>query len=173
MANPTANADAKIERIRESGEDFTTHRTGRIADVDRDGRALVTFPGSHGVAVRARSTVTQPLAAGERPEDQIGLEVLLVFEEGDPNRPVVVGILGDRLRPESRPPEVSLDLAGERDVVVDGCRVVFDAQREIVLRCGRSQIVLREDGKVVVRGTHLVSRATGPNKIKGGSISLN
>jgi len=152
---------------------FRGHLVGEIASVDDEGRAFVTFPGCHGVPARARSVVGAPLRAGQHPEDLVGAPVLLVFEEGDPGRPIILGILHDRVCPEAQRPELEIEMGKARDVVVDGQRLVFDAQQEILLRCGKSSLVLRRDGKVLVRGAHLVSRATGTNKIKGGSISLN
>jgi len=42
-----------------------------------------------------------------------------------------------------------------------------------VLRCGKASVVLRKDGRVTVKGTHIVSASTGPHKIKGASVELN
>jgi hypothetical protein len=57
--------------------------------------------------------------------------------------------------------------------VINGRRLVLDARDEIVLRCGRSTIELRVDGKIIIRGTHLLSRSSGINRIKGGAVSIN
>jgi hypothetical protein len=110
---------------------------------------------------------------GESPRDLIGAPVLLFFENGDRSLPIVVGMIREALRPEPAVPEFKLEVGKNRDVLVDGRRLVLDAQQEILLRCGKSTILLQRDGKVVIRGAHLVSRSSGPNKIKGGSISLN
>jgi hypothetical protein len=42
-----------------------------------------------------------------------------------------------------------------------------------VLRCGKASITLTSAGKVLIRGTYVLSRSSGVNKIKGGSIQLN
>jgi hypothetical protein len=168
------NPDGKVMPIH--ADATAAHRgstVGKIVSVDEDGRASVVFPSSNGVAVQARSVISSPLRAGEHVEDLVGAEVLLAFENEDPRLPVILGRLGDRVCPEAQRPEVELDLEGDRDVVVDGQRLVFDAKQEILLRCGKSTLVLCRDGRVLVRGTHLVSRASGTNKIKGGAISLN
>lgn len=163
-----------VSRIRaEKGPDVSTHEVGEIVFIDEQGRASVTFPGSHGVSVVARSVIDAPARAGEHPQALLGAPVLLAFENGELGRPVIVGLVRDALRPDAVRPEVSLDLAKNRDVVVDGQRLVFDAKREVLLRCGKSSILLRRDGKVVIRGAYLVSRSSGPNKIKGASIELN
>jgi len=146
---------------------------GRIADVDEDGRPLVTFPGNQGEPVLARSTLDAPARAGEDPERLRDEPVLLVFENGDPGLPIIVGLVRQTLRPDPVRPEMELDVGASRDVVVDGHRLVLEGKREILFRCGKSSMLLRPDGKVLIRGTHLVSRASGPNKIRGGSVDIN
>lgn len=59
------------------------------------------------------------------------------------------------------------------EALVDGKRVVIDAQDEIVLRCGKASITLRRNGRIVIRGTYVETRAEGVNRIKGGSVQIN
>ena len=148
-------------------------QVGKIVEIDTEGRAYVRFPGSPRTAVLARSALDASARVGDSPQQLIGGPVLLVFENGDPSLPIIVGLIRDTLRPEPALPEFKLDVGRNRDVLVDGRRLVLDAQQEILLRCGKSTILLQRDGKVLIRGAHLVSRSSGPNKIKGGSISLN
>jgi hypothetical protein len=56
---------------------------------------------------------------------------------------------------------------------VDGERLVLEADREIVLRCGKSSITLKADGRVNVKGTQLLSRADGQNRVQGATVQLN
>jgi len=56
---------------------------------------------------------------------------------------------------------------------VDGKRVVIEARQEILLRCGKGYILIREDGRIVIKGTDLLSRSSGINKIKGGAVRIN
>ena len=117
-----------------------------------DGAPLVIFPGNPTTtAVPARS-----LAALE-PAD-VGGEVALLFEGGDPHRPVVAGRL---LRPDAVP-----EKRGRR-------RVELVAEEELSLRCGEASLILTRAGKVLIRGTYVSSRSSGVNKIKGGSVQLN
>jgi hypothetical protein len=51
--------------------------------------------------------------------------------------------------------------------------MVVSAKHELVLRCGRASITLDSDGKVTIRGTQVVSHASGVNLIRGGSVQLN
>ena len=59
------------------------------------------------------------------------------------------------------------------EALVDGKRVVLEAQDEIVLRCGKASITLRRNGRIVIRGTYVETRAEGTNRIKGGSVQIN
>ena len=49
----------------------------------------------------------------------------------------------------------------------------LESAQEIVIECGRAKIALRADGRIEIRGGHLISRSRGPNKIKGGSVHIN
>ena len=59
------------------------------------------------------------------------------------------------------------------EALVDGKRVTIEAQDEIVLRCGQASITLRRNGRIVVRGTYVETRARGINRIKGGAVQIN
>src|SRR6185295_18780545 len=95
----------------------------------------------------------------------IGNSVVLMFERGEPDRPLVVGVLrGEPGWPIAhRPAEVD----------VDGERMVVSAREQLVLRCGKASITLTKAGKVLIEGSYLLSRSTGVNRIKGGSVQLN
>ena len=88
---------------------------------------------------------------------------------------VVVLIVG--LLTHESPAAVALDddrgVAGHLEALVDGRRVVVEAEDEIVLRCGEASITLRRNGRVVVRGTYVETRSKGVNRIKGGSVQIN
>ena len=51
--------------------------------------------------------------------------------------------------------------------------VVIEADEELLLRVGESSIKISRDGKVVIRGEHVLTRAKGTNRIKGGSVAIN
>ena len=56
---------------------------------------------------------------------------------------------------------------------VDGRRVHLEGQDEVVLRCGKASITMRRNGRIVIRGVQVESRATGRNRIKGGAVLIN
>jgi Domain of unknown function (DUF6484) len=151
-----AMPDTAQERLRLDGVVI-----GVLMGFDESGAPLVVFPGNRvEQAVPARTTAS--LGQGH-----IGSEVALMFEQGDPARPLVVGRI---LHPEGKP-----GAAADRRVqaTIDDQRLELRAEREIVLRCGKASITLTRAGKILLRGAYLFSRSTGVNKIKGGSIQLN
>lgn len=56
---------------------------------------------------------------------------------------------------------------------IKGETLVFAAEEEIRLVCGKSSITLSKSGRVILKGVEIVSRGTRTNKIKGGSVSIN
>ncbi len=142
---------------------------GRIVDITESGRPMVDFPGNPGPPVSARAMAGAVAGDAEVPPE--GIPVVLYFERGEPDRPIIMG----RIRETLDAPRKSLPIDSGRveDVVVDGRRMVFHAEREIVLQCGKSSVVLGKDGRIVVKGTQIVSRASGTHKIKGASVKIN
>ena len=69
--------------------------------------------------------------------------------------------------------EAKLPTGQPMSVQLDKRRVDLEASEEIGLTCGKSSLVMRRDGTVIVRGVKIVSRATESNKIRGGTVSIN
>lgn len=97
----------------------------------------------------------------------VGASVVLVFEQGDLVRPIVMGVLrGQTAWPlPEQPGAVELDADGERMVVT--------AHTQLVLRCGQSSLTLRSDGRIELKGETVLSEAQGVHRIRGGSVQLN
>jgi len=132
-----------------------------LALTDEGETPLVRFPGQVGTsAVRARTSV-------DLHGPHIGADVVLMFEEGDPDRPIVVGVLRGRAGwpMDDKPAQVEVD--------ADGHRMIVSAHEQLVLRCGKASITLTKAGKVLLEGTYVLSRSRGVNRIKGGSVQLN
>lgn len=51
--------------------------------------------------------------------------------------------------------------------------LVFTAQQKITLSCGKSQITLYPNGKIVIKGEYILSDAEGINRLSGGRIEVN
>ena len=132
---------------------------GRIIGVDAEGNAVVDHPQSPSGAGAARVATPCP---DTTLEGAVGRAVVLVFEEGDPARPIVVGWLDD----------VS-NRAPHRTLRVDGHTVVVAAEKRLELVCGESSITLTEDGKILVKGVNVLNQATELNKIRGAAVRIN
>jgi hypothetical protein len=103
---------------------------------------------------------------------QTGAAIAVTFEGGDRTKPLLLGVIAGAVTPTARQPTKSSHLQpGAR--VVDGRTILFDAGEELVLRCGGASITLTASGRIVIKGTDLVSRASGVNKIKGGQVNVN
>ena len=113
---------------------------------------------------------------------EIGRQVALLFANGNPQSPVIMGIVHSPLQDLLATYEV--DAADDskvlpettqrvQDVVVDGQRIVIEGREEIVLKCGDASITLTKSGKILIRGKYLVNRSSGVNRIMGGSVQIN
>jgi hypothetical protein len=65
------------------------------------------------------------------------------------------------------------DPPGQLEVDADGQRMIVSAKEQIVLRCGKASITLTKAGKVLIQGTYVLSRSSGVNRVKGGSVKIN
>lgn len=130
---------------------------GILLDVPQAGTPVVAFPGCPSeTGIAARTTA-------ELSRDDIGAQVALMFEAGDPGRPLVIGRI-----------QRGLETVGPVSVArLDGERLELSAEHEIVLRCGKASITLTRAGKVIIQGAYLSSRSSGANRIKGGSVQIN
>ncbi|WP_437882278.1 DUF6484 domain-containing protein [Pseudomonas sp. LRF_L74] len=130
---------------------------GILLDVPNAGAPVVAFagcPSETGIAATTTAVLSR---------DDIGAQVALMFVGGDPAQPLVIGRI-QRLPQEPAPAAVAH---------LDGERLEFSAEREIVLRCGKASITLTREGKVLIKGAYLSSRSSGVNRIKGGSVQIN
>ena len=145
-------------------------RSGRVTGIE-DGRPLVDYSGNTLGPLAARFAGSlDPEVLRRAAED--GTEVLLAFEKNDPARPVIVDILQDRLS-EPQQEEISLTSDELPELRIDGKKIAFEAREEIKLRCGQASITLTRAGKVIIRGTYVLNRSTGVNRIKGSSVQIN
>lgn len=135
---------------------------------------LATADPSEGLrVVYGQQSLSEPVSARTivpvSPDDA-GRDVLLVFENGHPDRPIITGFIQEQPVVLSLTPEEKQTF---NDTHVDGKRVFLEAEKEIVLRCGKSSVMLRADGKIIIKGMEVVSRAKGTNKVKGGTVRIN
>lgn len=125
---------------------------------------LVDFPANDtGGLIPARTLVALH-------ESQIGSEVALTFEDGDFSRPILLGVVQSwDAQPNPPLPCESTASAVQHDPET----LLLTAAREITLQCGKASITLTSAGKLLLRGAYLLSRSSGVNRIKGGSVQIN
>ena len=117
---------------------------GRAVRVEPNGDVYVDYRDNPLGPVRARVAASETLKGAGEP-------VLLVFENGNPGLPIIAGVLREKARRS----------------------LAFEAAGAITITCGKSSITLSSDGRIVIKGTELVSRASGTNKIRGAAVKIN
>ncbi|HTU65334.1 MAG TPA: DUF6484 domain-containing protein [Steroidobacteraceae bacterium] len=144
-------------------------RLARIASVTDNGVPLVSLPGeSRTVVARLAIPATREQLAHAA---ATGQAVLVVLEDGDAGRPILIGFIEPAARPAPLDPVATDPQVVEADV--DGKRVRVVAQDEIVLECGNASITLRRNGRVIIKGTYVETHSDGTNRIKGGQVRIN
>jgi Domain of unknown function (DUF6484) len=136
--------------------------TGTLIGFKDEGQTpLVLYAGQPGTAAVAAATVLDLHGA------HVGRSVVLMFENGDPCRPIIMGMLRTaRAWPlPDQPATVEVD--------VDGARMVVTAKEQLVLRCGKASITLTKAGKVLIDGAYVSNRSSGVMRVKGGSVQIN
>ncbi|MBB4011655.1 DUF6484 domain-containing protein [Niveibacterium umoris] len=154
---PIARQDAELSQ--------TTPLSGWITGVGGDGRLHVDFAGNAYGPLPARSVVD--LSAGDLSPAGEPTPVLLAFDRGDPKLPIIMGVLRDAVlcsKPHRN--------ASPNDLTV-GDHLQFSARQDITLRCGEATITLQADGRIVIKGSRLISRASESNRIRGASVAIN
>ena len=157
---------------------------GLLVAVDSEHRPLVDF------AENSSDTPLLALSTVEIHKKHIGRQVALLFANGNPRSPVIMGLihspldvmLENHLHDESKSSAATSVAATEvvlpapsisGDLKIDGKKVVIEAADEIELKCGESSITLTRAGKILIRGKYLLSRSDGINRIMGGSVQVN
>ena len=143
---------------------------GHIVDRN-DTRILIDYPGNlHGV-LPARSAVAIP-KSHER-KSSIPLQVILVFENGDISLPFIIGIINSEQQLLNKKKVIKDPIDHEKNLVIESDTLILSGREKVTLQCGKGSITLKKDGKIIIKGVELVSRASESNKIKGCTVSVN
>lgn len=160
---------------------------GSIVDFDTQGRPLVDF---------TENPSTEPLMALSTlalSRKNISRMVALLFNDGDLKQPVIMGLIHNpldelldnfELSPVEEVESISSSEIHENDktvesqnkdntVYVDGKQVSIEGAEQVTFKCGKASITLTKSGKILIRGTYLLNRSTGVNRIMGGSVQIN
>jgi Domain of unknown function (DUF6484) len=132
-----------------------------VGFADDGATPLITYRRQPGTAaLPARATV-------DLHSVHVGRDAVLMFEDGDPYRPIVVGCLRNASMGAPR------SETGQIEVDADGKRLIVSAEERIVLRCGKASITLTKEGKILVQGAYVSNQSSGVLRIKGGSVQIN
>ena len=134
--------------------------TGRVLAVRDDGSVLVEVEGANNDKLWC-----DLLHTSEHPTLRLSVadRVLLWFSPDGEEQGVVLGRIGTSHAPSSE--------AQENEHKPH--ELVIEAKENLTLKCGDGSITLRSDGKILIKGKDLVSRAGRMNRIKGGAVAIN
>jgi hypothetical protein len=125
----------------------------KIAGVDPEGAPLVRLADGEDVQT------AQVVWMKDEPDwsDCVGRRAVVAVQEGEV-LPILLGLLD--------PPPATAEERTPKSLRID-------SEEELVIECGKAKIAMRADGRIEIRGGHLISRSSGPNKIKGASVHIN
>jgi hypothetical protein len=135
---------------------------GLLLSINELGQPLVAYPGNPDETARIARNSAQLTT------EDVGCEVALLFEGGDPKLPLVIGKIQQTRETADRDQDEPANTAE-----LDGESIVLSARQNITLQCGKACITLTKAGKGLIRGAYLLSRSSGVNRIKGGSVQIN
>ena len=143
---------------------------GRVAEIEHDGRVRVHIGEERGQGIACD---VLRVGMGDVPSLESGQEVLVALSaEPDPAGVILGGIgLAEGATP-ARPAPRATPAPGE-PLRLEHREIMIEAGDEITLKCGEASITITRDGKIVIRGEHILSRAKGTQRIKGGSVAIN
>ena len=141
---------------------------GRVTGHAPDGRVWVHLDAEPGQEIACDVLTT----GGHAPAPLTAGEDVLIARPGPPGEP---GVIMGAVRPAAAAPEApALEAAPPgQPLEIRSRELIIEAGDELTLRCGEASIRITRDGKIVIRGEHILSRAKGTQRIKGGSVAIN
>ena len=143
---------------------------GQLVKLTPKGHPMVDYPAN---------PFQEPLLASSTwpcQEKDCGTSVALLFVDGDPACPMVVGPIVEPVT-ELHHENLSIQKMSSTPQAIrvdkDGQELLLTADKQITLLCGKASITLTRAGKILLRGTYLLNRSSGVNRIKGGSVQIN
>lgn len=164
---------------------------GRLESIDDAGNAIVSLPDVP-LFQKCIAISTIPVLP-----INIGRQIALMFTQAPTSQPIIMGFIysplqqvldtvlantqsnntdADELvfsKPIIKEDNIDVQDRAESALYVDGRQLVLEGHEEVILRCGEASITLHKSGKISIRGKYLLSRATGVNRILGGSVQVN
>lgn len=149
--------------------------TALVDDISPDGVPRVVLNGeSH---PRAAASLVKYDSAAAASAALLGQSVLVTL--GSNGVPIILGTitptLWDRRGDETPLADARGTLPTNEPIRLQAGQrqISLEAADEIRLTCGKSALVMRRDGTVIVRGVKITSRATETHRIMGGTVGIN
>lgn len=92
---------------------------------------------------------------------------VIQFIKNNPSQPVIMGLVN------STQESVLSNLSGIVKISEDDERITLNLQKDVMIRCGKSQLYLRKDGVIQMKGDYIDLQAKATQTIKGGSVRIN
>lgn len=156
---------------------------GKVVAFNDRGNPLVSYDD------KTKQTPIEALTTVPLSSDTIGKEVAISFATNNGVVAIVMGVirraLDDVLEFQSTQNTEKLSVTGntnienniegssKKEAIVDGEKLELSATEEVTIRCGKASITLNKNGKILIKGEHMLNRTSGSYRIKSGSIQLN
>lgn len=142
-------------------------RQGAVEHIDVDGTIHVREVQQAVACQHLRTSNASP------PDYRTGDTVLYVIPEGATTG-CVLGIVEPYRKSQDRLHGL-LEQTGKSPstTTVEDDVVRIKASKGLVIECGQGTIIITQDGKIQIKGTEVLSRARGMNKIKGAGVDIN
>ena len=126
-----------------------------VIELTEGGDVGVVVPGDP--PLRLRCAV---LRTADRPTLTLSLgdRVLVLLPAAEAERGCVLGVVADYESPRPEPAPSALRL---------------EAAERVEIRCGESALTMDAEGRVLLKGKDVVTRATRTQKIRGGTVHIN
>lgn len=137
---------------------------GTLVAVQADQQVLVDYPENPlNRPVRAISTSFFDAQT-------VGRQVALLFADRDLSKPIIIGLIRSGY---SNYASQIVRQVSPLGLKLENGNTVIDAAGQLVFRCGAASLNLTEQGRVIIRGTHIASYSTGMNRIRGALVEVN
>jgi hypothetical protein len=128
-------------------------KAGVFVGLSADGCPMVEYSGNKPGPVLARTAISTA---------DPGDTVLLLFEDGDPARPIIIGVVRDRFEPRF-----------PQQVKITGKEIFLEGAETVSLCSGESTLTLRKDGRATLKGREVLTRASRTNRVRGATVKIN
>jgi hypothetical protein len=132
---------------------------GRVLEIAQDGRMLLSIPVIDAEPLWAASLCRLS-------SEQIGQTCAVQFINGDASQPLIIGVLLTEASSAAASVTVTEDDQPPK-------QLMLEAKERLVLRCGKSFIIMTADGVIDMQGVYLSSRARATHRIRAGSLQAN